>query len=302
MRSKSTQGEKIFGLINTIGMIILAFLFVYPFWYILILSLNEGQDALKGGIYWWPRALTLGNYAVVFNDSTIINAFTISILRTLIGTIGSIFITSMVAYGLSRKELPGRNTLITIFFITMLFGGGLIPYYLQLMKLGLINNFWVYIIPGLFSVWNMIVMKTSFKNNIPESLIESMRIDGSGYFRVYFNLILPLSLPLLAALSLFTAVGHWNDWFSGAFFVNNLKLQPLQTYLQRVMSTMEATRMISATQMNSIRNAQMYNPAAITTRSVRMATIMVTTLPILFVYPFLQRYFIKGVMIGSIKE
>jgi putative aldouronate transport system permease protein len=189
-----------------------------------------------------------------------------------------------------------------VFFITMLFGGGLIPYYLQLLKVGLINSFWVYIIPGLFSVWNMIVMKTSFKSNIPESLIESVKIDGAGYFRVYFSLVIPLSIPLLAALSLFTAVGHWNDWFAGAFFVDDPKLQPLQTYLQRVLSSVEARNMINDKQLTTIRSAKMYNPDAITTRSVRMATIMVATAPILIVYPFLQKYFVKGVMIGSIKE
>jgi putative aldouronate transport system permease protein len=302
MTIRLTPGEKIFKLTNTIILIVLSLLFLYPFWYILILSFNEGMDATTGGIYWWPRVLTLGNYFVVFTDSTILNAFFISALRTVLGTAGSILITSMVAFGLSRKELPGRNLFVTVFFITMLFSGGLIPYYLQLMNLKLINKFWVYVLPGLFSVWNMIVMKTSFKSNIPESIIESVRIDGAGYCRIYFSIILPLSLPLLAALGLFTAVGQWNDWFSGAFFVSDIKLQPLQTYLYRVMSTVEATNMINVTQVSSLMQTKLYNPNAITTTSVRMATIMVSTAPILCVYPFLQKYFVKGVMIGSIKE
>lgn len=302
MKVRASKGEKAFKIINTAILIFLTFLFIYPFWYILILSLNQGMDATRGGIYWWPRVFTLGNYYVVLSNSVILNAFVISVLRTIIATAGSIIITSMVAFGLSRKELPGRNIFITIFFIIMLFGGGLIPYYLQLMKLGLLNKFWVYVIPNLFSVWNMIVMKTYFKNNIPDSVIESARIDGAGYSKVYFHLIMPLSVPLLAALSLFTAVGNWNDWFSGAFYVNDINLQPLQTYLQRVMSTTEATNMISQQQANNLRAIEIFHPEVVTTTSVRMATIMVATLPILCVYPFVQRYFVKGVMIGSIKE
>ncbi|RED76401.1 carbohydrate ABC transporter permease [Cohnella phaseoli] len=291
-----------FTVFNSLLMILFAFLSAYPMWYILVLSFNEGADAAMGGIYWWPRSFTIGNYIVILQNEIILNAFKISVLRTAIGTIGSLLVTSMVAYALSRKELPGRRQLTIVFLFIMLFNGGLIPFYIQLIRLDLINSFWVFVIPNLFSVWNMLVMKTSFQNNIPENVIESVKIDGAGYARIYFAIILPFSMPLLAALGLFTAVFHWNDWFTGAFFVNDLQLQPLPTYLQRVMSTVEASNMISAGQMSAARDAGMYNPAAVTTKSVRMATIMLTTLPILLVYPFLQRYFVKGVLIGSVKE
>ncbi len=291
-----------FTVFNSLLMILFAFLSAYPMWYILVLSFNEGADAAMGGIYWWPRSFTIGNYIVILQNEIILNAFKISVLRTAIGTIGSLLVTSMVAYALSRKELPGRKQLTIVFLFVMMFNGGLIPVYIQLIRLDLINSFWVFVIPNLFSVWNMLVMKTSFQNNIPENVIESVKIDGAGYARIYFAIILPFSMPLLAALGLFTAVFHWNDWFTGAFFVSDLQLQPLPTYLQRVMSTVEASNMISAGQMSAARDAGMYNPAAVTTKSVRMATIMLTTLPILLVYPFLQRYFVKGVLIGSVKE
>ncbi|MCU6711352.1 carbohydrate ABC transporter permease [Paenibacillus sp. J5C_2022] len=297
-----TLGNRTFTVANTIGMLLFSFLCAYPMWYILVLSFNEGQDAMTGGIYWWPREFTLGNYLVVLSSSIIVNAFWISVLRTFIGTIASLLVTSMVAYALSRPELPGRKSFTLFFLLIMLFSGGLIPFYIQLIQLNLINSFWVYIFPSLFSVWNMLVMRTSFRSNIPETVVESMKIDGAGYVRIYFTLILPFSLPLLAALGLFTAVGHWNDWFTGAFFVQDIQLQPLPTYLQRVMSSVEASNMISASQMTAAREAGMYNPAVVTTKSVRMATIMLTTLPILLVYPFLQRYFVKGVLIGSVKE
>jgi putative aldouronate transport system permease protein len=299
---RSTLGDRTFSIGNTLVLSMLAFFCIYPLWYILVLSINEGMDASLGGIYWWPRVFTLDNYRVMLSDHTIINAFWITVERTVIGTFGSLLITSLVAYALSRKELPGRQGLLFIFLFVMLFSGGLIPYYIQLIHLGLINNFWVYVIPSLFSIWNLFVMKTSFQSNIPESVVESVKLDGGGYTRIYFHIVLPFSMPLFAALGLFTAVGHWNDWFTGAFFINDINLQPLPTYLQRMMSTIEASQMISASQMTTLNQTRLYNPDAITPKSVRMATIMITILPILFVYPFVQRYFVKGVLIGSVKE
>ena len=295
-------GERTFTAGNAILLTIFAFLCFYPFWYILILSLNEGRDASLGGIYWWPRILTFDNYRVMLSDDTILNAFWVTAKRTVIGTFGSLLVTSLVAFALSRKELPGRQSFLFVFLFVMLFSGGLIPFYIQLIHLGLINNFWVYVIPSLFSVWNMFVMKTSFQNTIPESVVESVKLDGGGYLRIYVHIVLPFSMPLFAALGLFTAVGQWNDWFTGAFFVNDIHLQPLPTYLQRMLSTIEASQMISSSQMTTMNAARLYNPDAITPKSVRMATIMITVLPILIVYPFVQRFFVKGVLIGSVKE
>jgi len=300
--SRSSLGDRTFTISNTIILTLFAFLCVYPFWYILILSLNEGRDASLGGIYWWPREFTLDNFQVMLSDPAILKALWITVKRTLLGTFGSLLVTSLVAFALSRKELPGRQTFLLLFLFIMLFSGGLIPYYLQLLNLGLLNNFWVYVFPSLFSVWNMFVMKTSFQNSIPENVIESVKLDGGGYMRIYLHIVLPFSLPLFAALGLFTAVGQWNDWFTGAFFVNDLDLQPLPTYLQRMLSTIEASQKISSSQMATMNQTRLYNPDAITTKSVRMATIMITILPILVVYPFLQRFFVKGVLIGSVKE
>jgi len=301
--NQSRLGDRSFTISNTVILTIFAFLCMYPFWYILILSLNEGRDAALGSLYWWPRVFTLDNYRVMLSDPAIINAFWVTVKRTVIGTFGSLIVTSLVAFALSRKELPGRKQLLLLFLFIMLFSGGLIPFYLQLYHLGLLNNFWVYVIPSLFSVWNMFVMKTSFQNSIPENVIESVKLDGGGYVRVYFHIVLPFSVPLFAALGLFTAVGLWNDWFTGAFYVSDLGLQPLPTYLQRMLSTIEASQKISASsQMAMMNQTRLYNPDAITTKSVRMATIMITMLPILIVYPFLQRFFVKGVLIGSVKE
>lgn len=299
---KLSRGEKAFRAANYLLLSALAFSMLYPFWHVLVLSLNDGMDTASGGIFWWPRVFTLANFRAVFADSAILNAYKITVLRTSIGTTGSILFTAAVAFGLSRKELPGRNFIIGLIFVTMLFGGGLIPYYLLLRGLHLLNTFWVFVIPGLFSVWNMIVMKTWF-NQIPASLIESAMLDGADYLTIFIRIVLPTSLPMLAALSLFTAVGHWNDWFSGAFFVTDLKLVPVQTYLQRVLTTLLASSQISDVNAMSASEAQKIMFRGVTTlKSVRMATIMAVTLPILVVYPFLQRFFIKGILIGSVKE
>jgi putative aldouronate transport system permease protein len=295
---KFSRGEKVFDGFLMTAFLLVAFIFLFPFWHVLVLSFNEGQDALRGGIYFWPRQLTLGNYRLLFNNDEIVTAYKITIFRTVIGAVSQTFITAMVAFALSRRELPGRGILITILFITMLFSGGLIPFYLLLRDLHLINSFWVYVIPGLFSVWTMIIMKTVFME-FPPSLVESAMIDGAGYFRVFIQILLPLSMPVMATMFLFSAVGNWNDWFAGAFFVTNSRLQPLQTYLQRLLNmSMNA----GVGQNASVKNIAAADIVKITPKSLRMATIMVVVIPITLVYPFLQRYFVKGVMIGSMKE
>jgi len=270
----------------------------------LALSFNSGKDTLRGGITIYPRDFTLANYASILKDKLLLSAYKITILRTVIGTISSVFITALVAYGLSEKKLPGRKYIMIYMIIPMFFGGGLIPYYLVLKQYHLLNTFWIYIIPGLFSIWNCIVMKTSFQE-IPQSLKESMRIDGANELQIFYKIIIPLSLPMFAAISLFVAVGHWNDWFTGAYFVQKTELIPVQTYLQMIMTRdMRAfLEMDLATKMAlELTGKDLTDYSKVTSFSLRIAAVVVGTLPILFVYPFLQKYFIKGVLIGSIKE
>ncbi|WP_150275828.1 carbohydrate ABC transporter permease [Paenibacillus tepidiphilus] len=271
---------------------------LYPFLYMLAISLNTGADAAKGGVYLWPRQFTWLNYEIVLGNEVIRHAYLITIGRTLIGTFGGLAVTLMAAYGLSYKQLPLRSGILTYILITMLFNGGLIPFYIQLFKLGLTNTFWVYVIPGLFSVWNMFVMQ-KFIQGIPEALNESAELDGAGPFRILLQIIVPLSKPMLAALGLFTAVGHWNDWFSGAFYVSDQNLIPVQTFLQQLLTAQDLSAVLSSNQnQEALARSSMSN---ITLMSVKMATVMISALPILAVYPFLQKYFVKGVLIGSVK-
>lgn len=272
---------------------------LYPFFYMLAISLNEGADAAKGGVYLWPRSFTLINYEIVLGNEVIRNSYLITIGRTIIGTIAGLLVTLLAAYGLSYRALPLRKGLLSYVLITMLFNGGLVPYYIQLFNLGLVNNFWVYIIPTMFSAWNMFVM-LKFIQGVPDALIESAELDGAGPVRILFRIIVPLSKPMLAALGLFTAVGHWNDWFAGAYFVTDQSLIPVQTFLQQLLqaSDLSAVMGSNSNQEALARGAQMQN---ITLMSIKMAVVMVSALPILCVYPFLQKFFVKGVLIGSVK-
>jgi len=271
---------------------------LYPFLYMLAISLNEGSDAAKGGVYIWPRSFTLINYEVVLGNEVIRHAYLITIGRTILGTVGGLFVTLLVAFGLSYRKLPLRRAILAYILITMLFNGGLVPFYIQLNNLHLLNTFWVFIIPGLFSAWNMFVM-IKFIQGIPEALFESSELDGAGPVRTLLTIVVPLSKPMLAALGLFTAVGHWNDWFAGAFYVTDQSLIPVQTFLQQLLSAQDISAVLgSNSNQEALARSSMQN---ITLMSIKMAVVMVSAIPILCVYPFLQRYFVKGVLIGSVK-
>lgn len=297
MKKIRTKSDVVFDVVNAVLLGLFAFLCVYPLWYILILSFNTGTDTMRGGIYFWPREFTLANYILCLKDDNILNAYLISILRTVVGTVTGVFVTGMVAYGISERKLPGRKFIMIYMMIPMLFSAGIIPNYLNMKNLGLINTFSVYILPGMFSIYNCIVMRTSF-DGIPLELKESMRLDGANEFHILTRLVIPISKPTIAAISLFTAVGHWNDWFTGAYYVTNSKLVPLQTYLQNVMNRSMTN---FETGIISLGGTDIANLATANSLSIKLAVVVITVLPILLIYPFLQKYFIKGVLIGSVK-
>ncbi|MGO4546699.1 carbohydrate ABC transporter permease [Paenibacillus sp. 2TAB23] len=283
-----------------IGLLALLCLSVlYPFLYMLAISLNVGSDAAKGGVYLWPREFTLSNFQVVLGNAVIRHAYGITILRTIIGTALGLLITLLAAFGLSYRGLPLRGTLLGYVLVTMLFNGGLVPFYIQLHHLSLLNSFWVYIIPSAFSAWNMFVMM-KFIQGIPDALIESAELDGAGPLRTLWSIIVPLSKPMLAAIGLFIGVMHWNDWFAGAFFVSDQDLIPVQTFLQQLLSAQDLSSVLGSNN-NVEAMARGTRLSNITLMSIKMATVMVSAIPILCVYPFLQRYFVKGVLIGSVK-
>lgn len=293
---KTNYADLVFNILNTAFMIALVFITLFPFWACLVGSFSDSYEYTRGGVYFLPKGFNLYNYKVVFMDKTIFNAYLITILRTVIGTVTSLLFTSMVSYGMSRKNLKGRKIYMNYMLVTMFFGGGLIPYYVVLKQLRLIDNFLVYIIPLLFSVWNMLIFIAHFKE-IPEVILESARIDGVNEYGIFLYFILPLSKQVLAAIALFTAVSHWNSFYDSLVFTSSNELQTIQLFLYRIMSN-------SSEAAGMARAAAMAVPPGVrkpSSETIKLATMMVTTVPILVSYPFLQKYFIKGVMIGSVK-
>jgi putative aldouronate transport system permease protein len=274
-------------------MLVICFVTLYPVWYTIILSFNEASDTMMGGIYWWPRKFSLESYRTVFLDKGILKAFNVSIWRTLIGTVTSVLFTSMVAYGFSKKHIIGRKVYLVLGTITMFFNGGLIPYFILIKNIGLYDSFLMYIIPGLFSFWNLLIFMAFFRE-LPLALEESARIDGANDMYIFVRIILPLSMPVLATIALFNGVYHWNDYFTGVMFINNPDLQPIQTFLYRIIASASASKSIVGLPVGI--GGQQVN-----SQSVKLATMVVTTAPIILVYPFLQKYFVKGIMIGSVK-
>lgn len=263
---------------------------------VLVLSFNDGKDAARGGIWFWPRMFTLDNFKEVFKDGSIMTAYGISIARTVIGTFLSLMVTTLAGFSLKQKDLPGNKLLTVLITFTMLFSGGMIPTYIQYRNLHLLNSFWVYVVPSLVSVTYLLMVRTFFEG-IPDSLEESAKLDGCGYFQIYARIMLPLSKPVIAVVGLYTAVNHWNDWFAGAFYMNNSDMWPVQTVLQNMLTK----SMSQQQQITSVAQALAHNAVNTTTDSLKMAAVVVTTVPILCVYPFVQKYFAQGAMIGAVK-
>lgn len=290
---KKSLGGKLFDFFNTILMVFVCITTLYPFLNTAAISLNSGIDAARGGIYLWPRVFSLKSYKVVFSDSNILNAAIISIIKTILGIIGTVLCTGIFAFGLSKKYLIGRKIYLIICVFTMFFYGGIIPHYLVYRDLHLTNNFLVYILPNLINVWYMVLMKTYFQQ-LPTEIEESAKIDGCSLFTIFFRIIIPISMPIVATICIFVGVDQWNAWFDAYLFISNEKLYPLQTYLYRILAFAQVRE-------RSGLEAQLIDRMAASELTIKCATVIVTTLPIIFIYSAFQKYFTKGIMIGSIK-
>ena len=285
-----------FDWINYAVMAVLAFIMIYPLWYCIVGSLNEGMDYLRGGVFLWPRKWTFANYKAVFLDKAILNAFWVTIWKCLIGTVTSVLCTAMVAYAITRPKLKLKKIYIPFIMLTMFFSGGLIPYFILIVDLNLYDSFWVYIIPTMFSAYNMIIIQ-SFMRDLPSELIESAKLDGASEYRIFFQMILPLSKPVLATIALFTVVNHWNAYFDSMMYTSSQELQTIQLFLKKVITDPSVSRGLGSAATIAIPD----QAATLTPQVVKLATMVVTALPIVCVYPFLQRYFVKGVTVGAVK-
>jgi putative aldouronate transport system permease protein len=296
-RIQISVGEAVFRGMNYVLVTLFVLTIVLPFVNVIALSFNNGLDAAKGGVYFWPRQFSLDNYKDVFQDPYFLSSYKITFLRVVIGTVLAVLLTGLAAYALKFPTLPGRRFWNFYILFTMLFSGGVVPYYMLLKGIKLTNTFWVFIVPWLYSAWNIILMR-SFFQTIPTSLEESAQMDGANHLRTFFSIIMPLSKPIFSVIGLFVGVAHWNDWFTGAFYVSDKSLHPLQTVLRAMLMSAEAMRR----QMVIIYTQQQGELLTVTTESLKMATIVVATVPIVCIYPFIQKYFVQGVMVGSIKE
>ena len=291
-----SRGDIAFDAVNTIIMLLVIAVTLYPFLNILAISLNDAHDSAAGGIYILPRKLSFDSYESVFRYPGIYHAFLVSVARTALGTLLSLTFTSLAAYVMTKKYLLGYKVIYNFFVISMFISGGLIPTFFLYQKLHIYNTFWVYILPGAFGVYYMILMRT-FILQMPKELEESALLDGANEIQVFLKVVLPLSKPILATIGLFVAVNQWNAWQDTLFYTNNPDLETLQYVLMKVLQQAEAASMTRQAK----RSMSRLRTVSITPESIKMAITIVATLPIICVYPFIQKHFVKGMMIGAIK-
>lgn len=288
---KRSRGENIFAVFNVIFLTLFAFTTLYPFIFTLSKSLSTQAAIIQDVYYLYPKEVTFAAYQRVFSGKQLYITYANTIFRTVVGTALTLIVTAMYAYPLSRKTMPHKNFFMKYTIITMLFSGGTIPIYVVINKLHLLNNRAVYILPMLVTAYNVIIMK-SFFQSIPDGVVESAKVDGASEFTILFEIILPLSKAVLATVGLWVAVAHWNSWFDSMLYIDDKNKQVVQLYLQQI---------VQKGIMNDLGDGMSDDINVQTADTIKSATIMVTVLPILCVYPFIQKYFISGVMLGSVK-
>ena len=295
MKLKSSAMDKVFVACNTIFLVLFVIITLYPVLNTVAISFNDGIDAVRGGIHLWPRIFTLSNYKTVLNQQNIITGAIVSVARTVLGTIFSLVTNALLAYVISRKRFLFRSQLSLFWVITMYVNGGMIPTLVLYRNLNLTNTFWVYVIPGMISAFNVLVLRT-YMEGLPSALEESAMIDGANDFTIFTRIISPLCKPVYATVALFVAVGHWNSWFDAMLYNRmNTQYTTLQYELMKLLSSVMQQSGSATTGGNTA-------AAAVTPVTVRAAATVVTMLPIILLYPFLQRYFVSGMTIGSVKE
>ena len=291
---KATAGGRIGNTLIGIFLGLMVISTIYPFWHVIMYSLSDSHASMSGGIFLWPRDFSLLSYQQLLSTKQLYVCYRNSILKTVVGTGISLILTALTAYPLSLKRFKGRNVFSMLIFFTMLFNGGMIPTYLLIKDLHLLDSFWVYVLPGAMSAYNLFILRNFFQS-IPPSLEESAHLDGANPFQVLFQIVLPLSLPALAALAMFYGVGLWNGYMDNVLYVNDQNLQLLQNYLRQLIAAAGA-KSGTMSEMSNIGAA-----SRLTEETVNMTVIAVSVIPVLIVYPFLQKYYTKGVMVGSVK-
>lgn len=290
--TKDSPSRKLFLVCNTVFFVLILFLCLYPMWYVLVQSLSDSRQAIHA--IFWPKGFTLQNYRELYSIPNLFGAVIISVARTVIGTVFTVFASMVLGYAFSKPDIPFRKFLYRLMIVTMYVSGGLIPTYLVYKDYGLLNNFWVYILPSVISAYNVILVKT-YIEQMPASVEESAMIDGAGIFTILLNVIFPLALPIAATIAIYASVAQWNAWFDNQIYTVTAKeLTTLQFLLYSYLN--QAEQLLAQMKEMGGNISDLLTP-----RGVKMTITMVTVVPILFVYPFMQRYLIKGIMIGAVK-
>lgn len=292
IKKQKALSDRVFDIISFFFLTLVMIVCVYPFWNIFIISINDATDAIRGGIYFLPRKLSFASYKDILSRVTFLHSILVTVLRTLIGTPLAVLATTALAYVLSRQELLWKKPITILFIFTMYFGGGLVPYYMVLKNFNMLNHFIVFIFPNLISVYNMILVR-SYIEGMPQELFESSKIDGANDLTIFTRIILPLSKPIVMTIALFVAIMHWNSWFDAYLYTNSQSLKVMQSVLVEILNQYQT----AAANQSANRVGQ-----SVTPDSIRMAATMVATIPIILVYPFIQKYFVKGIMLGAVKS
>lgn len=291
---KDSQSDKVFNVVNYTLLWCVLIVILYPLIYVVSASFSSTHAVISGKVWLWPVEPSLDGYRAVFKNQMVLTGFKNTLIYTVLGTALNLMLTVMAAYPLSRKDFRGRNFFMLLFVFTMMFSGGLIPTYLVVRQLGMIDTIWSMIIPVALTVWNVIIMRTYFQVTIPRELLEASQMDGCSDIRFLLQIVLPLSGPILAVISLFYAVGHWNQYFNALIYLKSADLYPLQLVLRDILVQNEVNiEMLGDAKTAAARQGLR--------ELLKYSLIVVSTVPLLVVYPFVQKYFVKGVMIGSIK-
>ena len=299
MIRKDSFSRKVFYICNVIFLLLMAATILFPYLNVLAKAFNDGSDTARGGIVIWPRVFTLDNFGTVLKDTAFYRAFLVSVCNVIIGTCVSLTVQFFAAYVFLNKHFIGHKFLTVLFMIPMYFGGGIIPMYILYANTGLLNNYLLYILPHCFSFYNMVIIR-SYLSTIPGSLPESAKVDGANDLRIAVQIMLPLAKPVIATVALWTAVGKWNDWTTTLYYITKKELFTLQYVLMQVLK--EAQKIQEMLREAAMFGEEITVTAKVTTESVQSAQLIITTLPIVLTYPFLQKYFIQGMTLGAVKD
>ncbi|MFK7694946.1 carbohydrate ABC transporter permease [Paenibacillus sp. HJGM_3] len=291
---KESFGDKLLDFLIHALLVLVLIAVLYPLLFVLVASISDPAKVLGGEVWLWPEGLTLRGYEKVFQNNDILQGYANTLLYTVVGTAINLIMTILAAYPLSRKDFVGRGFFTALFVFTMFFSGGLIPTYLLVKSLGMVNTMWALIIPNAIAIWNVIIMRTFFQQSIPLEIQESAQIDGCSNVQILLRMVLPLSLPIIAVMTLFYSVAHWNSFFSALIYLTDRSKYPLQLVLREILIQSNLKDMVETSE-ESLAKSVMEG------ESIKYAVVIIANLPVLLLYPFLQRYFVKGLVIGAVK-